>query len=1840
MLGNPAERGLSVVGIGLRLPGATDLDQLAALCAQGAVSLRSEPPPVNLGAGPVLVARVPDPVFAPSLAHLAPGLHEARMDTASLRQRLTLAAAMDAVADAGAGVLENLSRVGVVVAGSGPAPSAAGSLAAVHEASLVARLRESAKHRGLLEAVDEVLAAVPRAPAPDHQALPREEPSLAAGRVALALDLQGPAVTIDAFTAGGLAAVGVAADCLAAGRADGMLVIAAEAGTGADALARFQALGLLSETACLPFDAGADGTALGEGAVALLLVPAARAAADGLPGHGVVRALAWRSDGAAGRLVRPTEAGQRACYEEALARAGIAALDVGYVEAHGTGTPVGDAAEVRSLAGIYGADRDPATPLLLGSAKGSFGHLRAAAGAVGLVRGLLALRAGVAPPQPGFCHPNEALRSYESLMVSDQLQPFDAPCVGVSAFSLAGVSLHAILEGPGEPSRSPVPLEAPAASKDAGEKKREARTAEVVGRIQPPVSEESSTDAFMALVAGLAGRLPEEVSPTARFIEDLGLESLDLMELRAAAIRDLGLPESFPVTQLSSMEALLAALPGETASPAAGAAPAPQGPGSRPASMGQEALWYLDRLGTTGSAYHLPFALRMKGELDLAALQGALDQVVARHEPLRTTFPGDGGRCSPLVGPARPVPLVIHDPVDDADSIRRRVARAPFSLETDPVLRAELLRHDEADHELLLTIHHIAFDGLSHGVLKQELTEGYAARVEGRSPELPDLVADYSSVEAARRHRAEAARSATLDAWRRDLDGAIDPLVFPLALRRVTQMSHASGLLRRPLDRGLISALENRARSDGVTLAAELLAACQVLLGRWSGQESFLIGVPIAGRGSAEAAPLIGHFANTLPIPARLGETPGFRDVAARAHAGLLAALDRQDLPLAEVVAALDVERGLSRPALFHTFFQVLMGFGDPPELAGLETSWTCLDSGGAIVDLALHVQLDRAGAEVQLNYATDIFDEDVAEELLEQYVHVLEHVASHADPAWRRIPLLDDAGRERALAAGRGKRTPYPRDQTLADLVAAQAAARPDAPALSDGTTTRTYAQLWEAARRVAAALGTHGVEPGAVVGLVADRVLPTFEAMLGIVVAGAAYLPIDPSEPSARREEMFAGAGVSHVVGAAARASMGAGRRFLSLEDAATACPVVGPRPHPDGLAYVIFTSGTTGVPKGVVVPQRAIVRLVHDADFVRLASDSVMAQMESLCFDNSTGTIWGAFLKGGRLEIIDRETQLSPRLLGEAFRARGITVAGPPAAMFSALARADPGIFSCLESLVIGGEAVRCEDVEAVRRAGYCGYFAQDYGPTEATCSAAYHAIDGIPDPRRRLPIGRPIANTDLHVLDEALDLVAPGCVGELYVGGDALALGYLDPVRTAASFLVDPHADGNGSRLYRTGDLAVRRPDGAHVLLGRRDRQVKLRGHRIELAEVEATAAAAPGVGACAAALREVTGAPTLILWVVPEPDTPWAPEALDRFLADRLPRFMRPSHLLVVDQLPQTRQGKLDVAALPSPEPEGPGEWSTSQPEGAEWVIGRVWREVLGGEPPAPDADFFRSGGNSLKIIELLARVDRTLGVLVPVPDFLRDPTVRGLAARVREPGADQVLQALGGLDADAETAEISALTRVVETWPGSRAHPGGLVVGRNVTGPRRPLFWCLQGEWEHEQLARALGKNQPLHAMRSGHLVLDHPPEMVPAMARRYATEICAVDPDGPYFLGGNCQGGTIAFQTALELSRRGRKVELLFLLDILVEAPFPGEVALLYGQRSEENPFRNGPGPVNSFRRLYRSHTLDFLDAGHGEYFGAPVVDDLATTLRRRMEDAETRLGASAAPSVPSPRA
>jgi amino acid adenylation domain-containing protein len=1173
-------------------------------------------------------------------------------------------------------------------------------------------------------------------------------------------------------------------------------------------------------------------------------------------------------------------------------------------------------------------------------------------------------------------------------------------------------------------------------------------------------------------------------------------------------------------------------------------------------SVSQEQICFLNDLDPTSVAYQFQAIVWLRGDLDVAALERALGGIVARHEIYRTTFPRRDGGWAAEVHETFPIDLDLKDLSDapDPDATLATLADARFRrripIDELPLIRWRLVRLAPDRHALLHQEHHLVHDGWSMMVFLRELRELYGAEASGGASELRPPSLQFRDFAAWQRGLLDTEIAAgQLDYWRQRLAEPPGPLELPYDRARPSRQTFRGDQVVVDVPAEVGERMRLFARTHGVTPFMTMLAAFIVLLHRYSGAGELIVGSGMANRRLRELDPMLGMFINTVALRVDLSDDPTVAELLERVRVAVLEAQANQDVPFPRVVEAVAPSRSSSHNPLYQTLFSIADAPLPELDAGGIEIAPDETPGNGSAkaeinVVVVNHEGRGEAPGEPTIiwEYNGDLFSAATAERMVGDYGQVLSSLVSEPDSRTSALPLLAASERDRLLVEWNDTAADYPRDATIDRLFAEAARRAPEAIAVATEDDSLTYGELESRSNRLGRHLAGRGVGPGSRVGISAERSPEMIIGLLGILKAGGAYVPLDPRDPEERRAFVMRDAGISLVID-----------REL-VRDPAVGGESEEPFASPvsaTGEAYVMYTSGSTGEPKGVVVSHRNVVRLVTGQTYAEFGPDQVFLQMAPLAFDASTFEIWGSLLHGSRLVLYPAGSVDLSELRATLAR-HGVTTLWLTAGLFHQVVDMDVESLGGLHQLLAGGDALLPDRVSRAMRALPDVRLINGYGPTEATTFSCCFDVTAGAQFDASVPIGRPLANTTAYVLDRELQPVPVGVPGELHVGGDGVAIGYLNrPELTAERFIQSPFGE---DRLYRTGDTVRWRPDGRLEFLGREDLQVKVRGFRVEPGEVEAVLAAHPGVRESAVvAPSDADGNRRLTAFVVAEGgvDEP----GLRTHLAGKLPPYMVPSAISIEDRLPVTANGKLDRGSLaeratggqlsapvPVAEPRDPAAAAvaSSGPGETEAVVAGIWCEVLGVESAGPDDDFFALGGHSLLAMKLIHDVNEALGVELTVRSLLMDPTLGALVREVESAGGDEA------------TADPPAMP---DTGEQPTRHPP--LVPIRPEGALPPLFLVaggMGGEQEllvYARLTRYLDPQQPFYGLRArGVDDLVEPHESVEAMAAEYLEEIRRIQPHGPYYLSGGCVGGVVAFELAQQLRAAGEEVATLVLID------------------------------------------------------------------------------------------
>jgi amino acid adenylation domain-containing protein len=1202
-----------------------------------------------------------------------------------------------------------------------------------------------------------------------------------------------------------------------------------------------------------------------------------------------------------------------------------------------------------------------------------------------------------------------------------------------------------------------------------------------------------------------------------------------------------GAHKQFPEGSLADKRSRLAELLQEEA-----------GPDTLPLSFAQQRLWFLTQLEPDNPSYNIPQALRLKGALDLDALQQTINAIVDRHEALRTTFRLVNGepvqlvstRCDTAVALIDLGGLAPEQRETESKRLRMAEARQPFDLARDFPLRATLLRLGPDDYQLLLTIHHIVSDGWSMGILTKELSTIYEALTTGQAIELPDLPIQYADFAEWQREWLQGeVLSEQLSFWKEALAGAPAVLSLPTDRPRPAVQSFRGSHIKFALSKQLSQSLVALSRSENATLFMTLLAAFQILLLRYTEQEDIVVGTPIAGRNRVETEGLIGFFVNTLVLRTDLSGRPTFREVLARVKETALGAYAHQDLPFEKLVEEMNPVRDVSHTALFQVMFILQNAPRESISLGNLSVSRLAATSQTAKFDLTVQMSEEADGLACWFEYNTDLFDEGTIARMCRHFEVLLEGIVASPDSRLSDFPLLTPAELQQLVEWNKSD-VEYQNDHCLHELFEEQVRATPNRIAVISPGEDLSFADLNERANQLAHFLRKQGVGPEVRVAICVERSPEMVVGVLGVLKAGGAFVPIDPSYPTER---------VSFLIQDSRAPILLTQQRLLGSLPASESTTIAldsdwqriaqestenpGRVVAPENAAYVIYTSGSTGKPKGSVSPHCASLNRFHWMwRSFPFAADDVCCQKTSLSFVDSVWEIFGPLLKGVPLVIIHEIAVRDPQLLIDTLSVNRVTRLVLVPSLLRVMLDQPGSIARSLPSLkhwTSSGEVLPVDLARSLKRKLPDSVLINLYGSSEIAADVTCFEV-AEPEKLNTIPIGRPISNTAAYVLDDQLQPVPVGVHGEIYIAGAGLARCYLDHGDlTAERFLPDRRASKPGARMFRTGDRARYREDGTIEYLGRSDFQVKIRGYRVELGEIETVLKAHPAVNVAVAVLVQLTSENQgLVGYVVPSSrratEFGQLADELKDFLRQKLPEYMVPGAFVFLNALPLTPSGKIDRRALPPPEGIRAAEGGHVAPrDDLEKRLADIWEGLLGVKPIGVTDNFFELGGHSLLAVKLVSEIERDFGQRIRLVSLFQNATVELLGAILRR-GANSIVW-----------------PTLVEIQTGRR---GSL-----------PLF-CVStpnvNALGYRSLARHLGPDQSVYGLQAQYpedLQGEHSHAAVDKLANDYLEAMREVQSQGPYQLVGFCRGAQIAHEMARSLQQTGQAVTMLGVLDTWV---------------------------------------------------------------------------------------
>jgi len=1202
-------------------------------------------------------------------------------------------------------------------------------------------------------------------------------------------------------------------------------------------------------------------------------------------------------------------------------------------------------------------------------------------------------------------------------------------------------------------------------------------------------------------------------------------------------------------------------------------------------SFMQERLWFLAQMYPSGVAYNLPNAYRLRGVLDINAFTAALQDIVARHEALRTTFSNVDGEAIQCVAPEHKLEPNVVDLCDDpaaqrkADQIALEDANHAFDLENGPLFLCRVLRLEAEHHLLLWTIHHIVADGWSSMIFLRELKTFYEARIQGERVELPPTLIQYADFAAWERGTQQGDRlEQQLDYWREKLTTPHPILELPTDHPRPSVLQYCGSYHSFAIPAELSVELKKLSAANRSTLFTTLLTAYKLLLQRYSQQDDICVGSPIARRNMPEIENVFGCFINSLPLRTDLSGDPTFGELLTRVTETCSGAFRYQDVPFEQVLEVTGVPSDTSRTPLFQVMF--ILHVQDTRKVTTIgEAELTPLEyhTAGSKFDLTLELKETADGLEGFFEYSTDLFDAVTIERLAEHYQVLLAGIVSSPQSRLSQLPLLTEEERRQQLEEWNATQVDYPVDKGVHQLFSAQALRTPSRVAVSWGKIELSYEELDRRSNQLARYLLAQGVSAGAMVGLCLERSSDMVVALLGVLKTGAVYVPLDPAFPADRLQYMLEDAAIGLLLTqeslcevlpayAGVTCLLDTQREAIEKEDTSA----LEARVDPQQLAYVIYTSGSTGKPKGVQIPHRALTNfLCTMAETPGITDTDTLLAVTTLSFDIAGLELFLPLLEGARVVVASKEEAADGTRLAHLLEDCKATVMQATPSTWRLLLESGwvgvPGL-----KILCGGEALPRDLAEQILGAGMELW--NMYGPTETTI---WSAVERVESGRGVVSIGRPIANTGLYVLGEGLELLPAGAVGELYIGGDGLAQGYLNrPELTAERFVDSPFE--MGAKIYRTGDLARYLLDGRLEVLGRTDQQVKVRGYRIELGEIESVLLQHAAVQDAVVIVREdVPGDKRIVAYLILAGDEPMPAAELRGSLQQSLPEYMLPSAYVPMESFPQTPNRKVDRKALPAPDGSAAtlSEVFEAPRDELDQKLAAVWSNILGVDKIGITDDFFDLGGHSLLAMRLVSDMERVMHVDVPLVTVFQGRNIKAIR---------ELLSGGAGQDNDGVCIALNAVGRLPPFFAGG-SHPG------------------------YNALVEKLNSEQPfyrmdVYALQSRRIEQGLKPlKTIEEIAREFVKDILRIQPEGPYYLGGGCEGGIVAFEVARQLQVLGETI--CGLMIWVVEAPQlfhrpSRRQALLRLARQIWDQFRKTTGQRNrlqEFKHLFRHERVEY---------------------------------------------
>ncbi len=1193
-----------------------------------------------------------------------------------------------------------------------------------------------------------------------------------------------------------------------------------------------------------------------------------------------------------------------------------------------------------------------------------------------------------------------------------------------------------------------------------------------------------------------------------------------------------------------------------------------------PLSFAQQRLWFIDRLEPNKSFYNIPEAIRFKGNLNVDILQQSLDAIVSHHEILRTNYIEADGNPIQIISEPHSVTLKIIDLQQyekieqevEVQQILKEESQYAFNLTSDLMIRACLLQLSSSEQILLIVKHHIASDGWSIGIMWDQLTQLYLAFVEGKSSPLPTLSVQYADYAVwQRKWLADELLEKQLNYWKKQLVNANPLLELPTNFPRPLVQTYCGATQSHALSSSLSRKINQLCQQEGATLYMGLLAAFQILLHRYTQQEDILVGSVIAGRNRKEIEGLIGFFVNTLVLRADLSGNPSFKELLSQVRATTLDAYEHQDLPFEKLVEVVNPERSSSYSPIFQVMFDLQNTHSQRKELLGLVTQSVEVEIETSKFDLELSVEERDNVIITSWTYNTDLFEQTTIERMYGHFQILLESIVGNPQQLISQLPMLTETEKQQLLTEWNQTQVEYPQHKCIHQLFEEQVERTPDAIAVSFKDQQLTYQELNNRANQLAHYLKSLGVEPNVLVGICVERSLEMIVGLLGILKVGGAYVPLDPNYPPERLEYMIADAKMpvlltqskwkipehqSQII------RLDADWEKIASQNSDNLAPI-GENKH---VAYVIYTSGSTGNPKGVMISQQALVSFVQTAisEYGISGSDRVL-QFASINFDAAVEEIYPSLCTGATLVLRTDKMLSDLPTFFQACEDLQLTVLDLPTAYWhqlaAELANTSTSLPEFLRLVIIGGEKVLLEPVrdwqKYVTKSGKADrlQLINTYGPTETTVVATLYRIPNTFLNINEVPIGRPLAHLQTYILDPQLQPVPIGVTGEIHIGGDSLAIGYLNrPELTDEKFIPNPFSSQSGSRLYKTGDLARYLSDGDIEYLGRIDNQVKIRGFRIELGEIETVLSQHPNIRATVVTVREdIPSDKRVVAYVVAEDKS----QNIDlrAFLKERLPSYMIPSAFVFLEAMPITPNGKIDYRSLPVPDISSTQLEKNFVPPSnpTQETLAKIWSQILGVERVGINDNFFELGGHSLLSVRLISEIEKAFNYQIPLSSLFKISTISEIeeliGSQTQEITFDE--ESSLGLNLDDYRALISHSAGKTGLRLGKR----GLIISTLPESPSKskPFVWI--GE---ARTSKKLKLTRPVYVMPGASLSIsmNSHDDYISTISALLVDELLSAQPSGSYSLGGWCYNGLVALEMAQQLRNMGKQVDLVSLID------------------------------------------------------------------------------------------